>query len=217
MNYQKIYNYRFQNVNVNKKEIVWKHVSKFIYKKLGCPKVMLDPAAGFCEFINNIESDERWAIDLNEDFLSKHADKNVKKIIGSNVEVELQDNYFDGVFISNFLEHLDSQEAVSVLLTKLYDKLKKGGRIAIMGPNFKYASKQYFDFADHNVILTELSLAEHLYGAGFEIKEVHSKFLPLSFRSHGSLPIKSFMIELYLKLPFTWRIMGKQFLLIAEK
>src|SRR5258708_32947582 len=93
--------------------------------------------------------------------------------------------------------------------------LKPGGRIAVMGPNFKYAYRDYFDFADHTVILTELGLAEHLYGAGFEIESIYPKFLPLSFR--GGIPVSRFLVRTYLSLPLAWRIMGKQCLLVATK
>jgi hypothetical protein len=86
-----------------------------------------------------------------------------------------------------------------------------------MGPNFKYASREYFDFADHTVILTELGLAEHLYGAGFQVREIHPRFLPLSFRGRGLLPVSKLTVGLYLKNPFAWKILGKQFLLVGEK
>jgi hypothetical protein len=39
-----------------------------------------------------------------------------------------------------------------------------------MGPNFKYCYKEYFDFADHSVILSELGVAEHLYGRALPLK-----------------------------------------------
>ncbi len=86
-----------------------------------------------------------------------------------------------------------------------------------MGPNFKYCFKEYFDFADHNVILSELGLAEHLYGAGFEIVRIVPRFFPLSFRSGGLLPVTPLIIKLYLSIPFVWRFIGKQFLIIGEK
>lgn len=217
INYDRIYEYRFKDVNTEKKQIVWKEVSIFIYQKLNKPEKIIDPAAGLCEFINNVHSIEKWAIDLHEDFLNKHANEGIKKIIGDNLLVELPENYFEGVFISNFLEHLTSQEEVALLLTKLYHSLKKGGRIAIIGPNFKHATKEYFDFADHTVILSEQGVAEHLYGAGFKILEIHPKFLPLSFRSNSILPVTKFTVRTYLKIPFAWKFLGKQFLLIGEK
>ncbi len=214
MNLERIYQYRFAAVNQRNKLSSWKIISEFIYKKLGEPKSIIDPAAGNCEFINQIPSEERWAIDISE-FSKKSAHEKVKLIIGDNLNVELPENYFEGVFVSNFLEHLRSQEEVARFLERMYKTLKPGGRIAIMGPNFKYCAASYFDFADHTVILTETSLAEHLYGAGFEIEKIHPKFLPLSFRS--KIPVSGFLIKSYLKLPFAWRFMGKQFLLIAKK
>lgn len=215
MNYDRIYQYRFQNVDADKKKITWGEIATFIYGKLSNPASILDPAAGMCELVNAIKSGERWAIDLNEYFIEKYADPGVKVVVGDIFKVALPENYFDAIFISNFLEHLNSQHEVAELLEKMFFCLKPGGKIAIMGPNFKYAYRSYFDFADHTVILSELGLAEHLYGAGFEVQEIHPRFLPLSFR--GGLPVSRGLVKMYLSLPFAWRILGKQFLLIGGK
>ena len=214
MNYDRIYAYRFKDVDREKKLMAWKEIATFMYNKLGKPKRMLDPAAGDCEFINQIPSEERWAVDMSE-ITPKMAQQGIKVITGNNLEVDLPENYFDGVFISNFLEHLHSQEQVAFFLERMYKAIKPGGRIAIMGPNFKYTYKYYFDFADHTVLLSEGGVAEHLYGAGFNPIEVHPKFLPLSFKSR--LPVNAFLVKTYLNTPFAWKIMGKQFLLIGEK
>jgi ubiquinone/menaquinone biosynthesis C-methylase UbiE len=215
MNYERIYKYRFKGVDQAKKIFTWNLISEFIYKKLGNPQRILDPASGMCEFINSVPSQERWAIDLNEAFIDKYADKGVKKVIGNNLEVELPENYFDAVFVSNFLEHLHSQEEVADFLTKMNKAIKPGGYIAVMGPNFKYTTRHYFDFADHTVILSEIGLAEHLYGAGFDELKVTPRFLPLSFR--GKLPVNKFIVQTYLNIPLLWRFVGKQFLVIGKK
>ncbi|HTF81831.1 MAG TPA: methyltransferase domain-containing protein, partial [Cytophagales bacterium] len=217
MNYERIYNYRFQNVDAKKKQIVWKEIASFIHDKLDRPSKILDPAGGMCEFINNVSAAEKWTIDLSEEFVKKNADKDVKIIVGSNLEVEIPQGYFDGIFVSNFLEHLHTQEQVAVFLGRMYESLRPGGKIAIIGPNFKHCYREYFDFADHYVILSELGLAEHLYGAGFDIQEVHPRFLPLSFRSGGLLPVNSFLVRTYLQIPLAWRFMGKQFLVVGQK
>lgn len=217
MNLDRIYEYRFKDVNAGKKQVVWNEISKFIYRKLNSPGKILDPAAGLCEFINNIPSAERWAVDLNGEFLNVHANADVKKVIGNSLSVPLPENYFDAVFISNFLEHLSSQEEVASFLGCMFKCLKPGGRIAVMGPNFKYAAKEYFDFADHNVVLSELGLAEHIYAAGFSLREINGRFLPLSFRSNSLLPVNKFTVSAYLAVPFAWKFFGKQFLVIGEK
>jgi len=215
MNHSKIYEYRFADVNHSKKQIVWKEVADYIYKLTNRPETVLDPAGGMCEFINNVPSREKWTIDLNGEFLDKYADKSVKKVIGNNLTVDLPQNYFDLVFISNFLEHLESQEQVAEFLGKMFQTVKPNGFIAVMGPNFKYAYREYFDFADHTVCLSELGAAEHLIGAGFNIAKICPRFLPLSFR--GGLPVNKFLVQTYLQMPFAWRFFGKQFLLVAQK
>lgn len=215
MNYERIYEYRFQGIDKAKKKIVWQEIAKFMYEKLQKPTRILDPAGGMCEFINSVPAAEKWTIDLNAAFLQQHANADIKQVIGNNLEVELPENYFDAVFISNFLEHLHTQEEVAFFLERMCKTLRKGGYIAVMGPNFKHTAKQYFDFADHTVILSELGVAEHLYGAGFEIEKIYPKFLPLSFR--GGLPVNAVLVKLYFQLPLAWRFLGKQFLVIAKK
>jgi len=214
LNYDRIYEYRFQGVKAEKKKLTWSLIANFIHQKLGEPERILDPAAGNCEFINFSPAKEPWALDMNP-LTHEHAVEGVKVIIGNNLEIELPQEYFDGVYISNFLEHLHSQEEVGFFLERMYKSLKPGGKIAIMGPNFRHCYREYFDFADHTVILSELGLAEHLYGAGFDLKEIHDKFLPLSFR--GGLPVSKFLVQTYLNIPFFWRFFGKQFLLIGQK
>ncbi|MBC7796857.1 MAG: class I SAM-dependent methyltransferase [Pyrinomonadaceae bacterium] len=215
MNYERIYNYRFKDVDPVKKNLVWNEVASFIYNATGKPQTVLDPAGGMCEFINNIKSPNRFVIDLNREFLDKYADESITKIIGDNLKVEIPENHFELVFISNFLEHLYSQDQVAEFLGRMFRAVKTGGYIAVMGPNYRFAYKEYFDFADHTVCLTELGVTEHLYGAGFEILKVHPRFLPMSFR--GGLPVNKFLVQTYLQMPFAWRFFGKQFLVIGRK
>ena len=55
MDYQRIYEYRFKDTNFNDKLKVWKEISSFLYKFMGKPKSILDPAAWMCEFINSFQ------------------------------------------------------------------------------------------------------------------------------------------------------------------
>lgn len=215
MNLDRIYSYRFRDVDQAKRAMVWKELSAYLFRRLGQPQAVLDPAAGMCEFINHVPAEEKWAVDVNEPFVRAHAAKEVRVAIGDTRTIDLPKDHFDAVFVSNFLEHLGSQEEVADFLTKLHTHIKPGGRIAVMGPNFKYTYKEYFDFADHTVVLSELGAAEHLYGAGFEVESVEPRFLPLSFR--GRLPVNRFLVRSYLARPWAWRFFGKQFLLIGRK
>jgi hypothetical protein len=214
LNYKRLYEYRFENIDPVKKLAVWREIATKVYQMMEKPKRILDPAGGQLEFIGQIDAPERWVVDLVEHDSVARKD-GLKYVVANIFDADLPQNYFDGVFISNFLEHLRSQEEVATLLEKMHSVMSTGGTIAIMGPNFKYTYECYFDFADHIVPLTHLSVAEHLYAAGFTLKAVVPKFVPYSFRSR--LPASSFLVSWYLKLPFFWRFLGKQFLIIAEK
>jgi hypothetical protein len=119
------------------------------------------------------------------------------------------------VWVSNFLEHLLTQEAVSEFLAKMHRVLAPGGSIAIMGPNFRYCSEEYFDCADHTLIFTHVAIEEHLYAAGFEPSKSVPRYLPYSFR--GRLPPSPALTRRYLKTPLAWRLLGKQFLVLGRR
>lgn len=213
MNYEKIYEYRFKDINQNKKMAVWSELAKFIWAKMGRPHSVLDPAAGSMEFLRYVPAQKRTGVDLmrpNFDF-----DKfGIVFHQGNIFDIQLRPEY-DGVFVSNFLEHLNNPEEVQTFLLKIHSILKPGGQIAIMGPNFKHCSSEYFDCADHKLILTDVAVAEHLYSTGFMINQQYSKFLPYSFRSR--LPSSAPLTKLYLACPWAWRFLGKQFLIIGTK
>ncbi len=214
MNYQRLYQYRFRNVDQRRREEIWLAVAPMIHERLKRPDRVLDPAAGRCEFINAVPARERWAVDAVA-YEEGVARDGTRLVVAEIMRAELPSEYFGGVFVSNFLEHLLSQEAVADFLEKMHECMAPGGRIAIMGPNFRHCSREYFDFADHTVILTEHAVEEHLYAAGFDIVAVHAKFLPYSFT--GRLPTHPALARAYLRLPIAWRILGKQFLVIGER
>jgi SAM-dependent methyltransferase len=214
MNYNRIYNYRFKDIKQEQRQKVWSEITRFIEDKLNHPEVLLDPAAGRCEFVNESVASERWAVEQSNQLCAFAAD-NIYVVENNIFHVDLPKGYFDGIFVSNFLEHLGTPHDIATFLEKMYDALRPGGRIAVIGPNFKLCSAVYFDCADHVLALTETSVAEHVYGAGFEIQEVRKAFLPFSFR--GRLPPSKRLAKFYLQCPFLWPFLGKQFLIIGEK
>jgi len=214
LNYRRLYEYRFKDVAQAKRDDVWTALAPMLFEKLNRPERVLDPAAGRCEFINAVPSPERWAVDAVA-YEEGVAREGTRTIVSDIMDADLPNDYFNGVFVSNFLEHLLSQEAVAGFLEKMYACMAPGGRIAVMGPNFKYCYREYFDFADHTVVLTERGVEEHLYAAGFEIVAIHPRFLPYSFT--GRLPSHPALVRAYLRFPLAWRLLGKQFLLIGER
>jgi hypothetical protein len=214
VNYRRLYQYRFRHVDQHRRSETWVVLAPMLHVALGRPDRVLDPAAGRCEFINAVPAAERWAVDAVA-YDEGVAGEGVRVIVSEIMAAELPESYFGGVFVSNFLEHLPSQEAVASFLEKMFSCVSPGGRIAVMGPNFRYTARQYFDFADHSVILTERGVAEHLYAAGFTILRVHPRFVPYSFT--GRLPSSAGLVRAYLRMPLVWRLLGKQFLVIAER
>jgi len=213
INYERLYAYRFRDVDQAGRQAVWGEIARYVHARMGAPQRVLDPAAGRGEFITAVPAAERWGVDLVRQGEIEAA--GVRMIIADIMDAELPEGYFDGVFLSNFLEHLPSQDAVAAVLGKLHGAMAAGGRIAVMGPNFRYCAGEYFDCADHTVILTHVSMAEHLYAAGFDITTVIPRFLPYSFR--GLLPPSPALTSAYLRTPALWRLLGKQFLLLARK
>jgi SAM-dependent methyltransferase len=213
INYERLYAYRFRDVDQASRQKVWNEIARYIYGRLGEPRSVLDPAAGRGEFITAVPADDRWGVDLVRQGDLESA--GVKMIIGDIMDVELPREHFDGVFLSNFLEHLPDQDSVGTVLAKLRDAMQPGGRIAIMGPNFRYCAKNYFDCADHTVILSHIGIEEHVYAAGFEVESVAPRFLPFSFR--GVLPPSAALTRTYVRTPVLWRLFGKQFLVIGRK
>ena len=213
LNYERLYEYRFRDVDQASRQAVWREIARYLYARMGEPRCVLDPAAGRGEFITAVPAAERWGVDLVRQADLESA--GVKMIIADIMDADLPPDYFDGVFLSNFLEHLPDQNAVAVVLSRLLDAMRPGGRIAIMGPNFRYCAKDYFNCADHSVILTHVGVAEHVYAAGFDVTTVTPRFLPYSFR--GLLPPSPRLTRTYLRMPVLWRLFGKQFLVIARK
>jgi SAM-dependent methyltransferase len=214
MNYERLYRYRFRDVDQRARSAVWREIAAFVHGQLGAPERVLDPAAGRGEFINAVPARERWAIDQLA-YAEGTYEPGVRSIVSDVFDAELPPEHFDGVFVSNFLEHLTTQEAVATFLERMHTAMRPGGRIAVIGPNFRHCAKEYFDMADHTLIFTHRAIAEHLYAAGFEPERVEARFLPYSFT--GRLPPSPRLTRAYLRTPPAWRALGKQFLVVGRR
>jgi hypothetical protein len=213
IDYERLYEFRHRGVDAQARLAVWAEIAPFVHELMGRPDRVLDPAAGWGEFINSVPASERWLVDAVE-FPEHRHDPMVKAIFADIREVDLPPAYFDGIFVSNFLEHLATPDDIAEFLTRMRATTAPGGRIAVMGPNFKYVAKQYFDFADHILPLTHVTVVEHLAAAGFEVDAVHPQFLPYTFS--GRLPAWPALTRAYLHLPIAWKALGKQFLVIGR-
>ena len=213
IDYQRLYAYRFRDVDQASRQAVWAEITAYVYLRMRTPAKVLDPAAGRCEFINAIPAAERWAVDTVDH--GEFRDSGVKVIIDNILGAELPLAYFDGIFVSNFFEHLPTQDSIGGVLAKLRASMEPGGTLAVLGPNFRYCSGRYFDCADHTLALTHVTVVEHMHAAGFEVTVVIPRFLPYSFC--GRLPPSPALTRIYLRLPALWRVLGKQFLVLGVR
>jgi SAM-dependent methyltransferase len=214
INYQRLYEYRFADVDQGARESVWNEIAAYVYGALGRPECVLDPAAGRCEFVSAVPARERWAVD-EVAYPEAIADAGLTTVTADIMAADLPYEHFDGIFVSNFLEHLPDQQTIGSFLRRMHEVTRPGGRIAVLGPNFRYCARNYFDCADHNVALSHLAVAEHLHAAGFHVTRVTPRFLPYSFR--GTLPASARLTRAYLHVPLAWRLFGRQFFVVAEK
>ncbi len=152
---------------------------------MGKPEVVLDPAVG-TGGVHQRRSGPRALGDRPNAFGDRPQSKGIHTIVSDMFDVELPPGHFDGVLLSNLLEHLMTYEDIQRCLRKMHAAIRPGGVVAVLGPNFKYCADEYFDCADHVLALTHISVQEHLYAAGFDIRSVLPRYLPYSFR--GRLP-----------------------------
>lgn len=214
MNFERLYEYRFRDIDQAGRLAVWGEIAPHVHRLMGEPQKVLDPAAGRGEFIGSVPAKETWAVDaVSYDEAAYKPDTTI--VTASILDAELPPAHFDGVFVSNFLEHLYDQEQIATFLERMHAAMEPGGRIAIMGPNYRYCADEYWDCADHYVALTHVAIGEHLYAAGFEPERIIPRYLPYSFR--GILPPSPALTGLYLRMPLAWRLLGKQFLVIGRK
>jgi SAM-dependent methyltransferase len=214
---QKLYSNRFNLDQRKAKLVLWRTlVDNFLQNYINDTSVTLDIGGGYCEFINNVKSREKYLIDLNPDAkLFANPEVIVLNLnILNNNDRELINKKFDTIFVSNFFEHLASKEDLFEVLSFCFQSLKPNGSLLIIQPNFRYSYKEYFDFIDHQLPITHLSLQEVLESIGFNIDVLIPRFLPYSTKGRPSSPI---LLKIYLNLPFIWNFLGGQMFIKASK
>jgi SAM-dependent methyltransferase len=212
---EKTYHRRF-DADLQYRNAVWRVlVRDFFSKFFGPQDHILDLGCGYGQFVNNIECAHRYAMDLNPASRTL-LDKNVVFMEQDCSERwPLETETLNLVFTSNFFEHLPTKAHLKKTLEEAYRCLRPQGQLIAMGPNAKYIPGAYWDFFDHHIALTELSLQEILEVVGFQSQEVIGRFLPFTMVNAPKFPMT--FISLYLKMPWVWRWFGGQFLVIAKK
>jgi SAM-dependent methyltransferase len=212
-----LYAARFDRRDEAFKVAVWRILWRRVFSRWVQPDdVLVDVGAGYCEFSNAAVARRRVAVDLNPRLI-EYAAAGVEAHVASANRLDfLADGEADVAFSSNFFEHLPSKSALTDVLTEIRRVLRPGGLLIVMGPNVRKMPESYWDFYDHQLALSERSLAEGLVMIGFTIEEVHSGYLPATTRSR--LPRWPWLVALYLALrPLLAPLFGRQFLVLARK
>mgnify|MGYP000148825665 CR=1 FL=1 len=211
-----LYRNRFSTDILPRKNAIWRVICKGFLSRFVKPSdVVVDVACGYGEFINNIDAGKKIAIDLNPDTRALlNPDVEFHQCLATELSSVIKGDA-DVIFTSNFLEHLPNKQVLDVFLEQVSAALKPAGKYIIVGPNLRYLPGAYWDFYDHHLGLTHHSLTEALQLKGFTVEKCVDRFLPYTIR--GALPTHPMLVWLYLKVPFAWKILGKQFFIVARK
>jgi len=210
-----IYANRFKTTEVYRTE-VWKTLIRHWFQAyVPSQAAVLDLGCGYGEFINNIRCARKYGMDLNPSTKKKLNPEVTFLAQDCSAPWELPDQTLDVVFTSNFFEHLLSKSDLTRTIAQAVRCLKVGGQLIAMGPNIKCVGGAYWDFYDHHLALTELSLKEAFEAAGLQTESVRERFLPYTMVNASAYPLA--LLRMYLAMPFAWKVLGKQFLVIARK
>lgn len=217
----KIYDRRFRRVQDSKSAKSRGNAWRALYKSELSTYVQQDMAvvdlgSGPGYFINQVEANKRFAVDLDENN-KQFLNKNIEFIKAQSDDLNFATNdSVDLVFTSNLFEHLQSVENLFQTLYEIKRILKKNGhsRLIILMPNVRYAKWDFYNFIDHKLPLNEKSLSEALEICGFEIQILHKRFFPYSAQD-TTIAIPEAMIQMYLRIPPRLRPFAKQMYFVA--
>ena len=211
-----IYERRFTAAEDARRQQSWRDLCHGFFQKYVDPESsLLDLGAGDGLFLRYIQAKRKVAVDLGT---------HVHDLARYGIDVHCQaatdfaeaiGDPVDKIFMSNFLEHLPDKRTLIRVLEECHKALLPQGEILILQPNIRYVGAAYWDYIDHHIALTEHSLVEAADIAGFDTLELIPRFLPYTQKS--SLGKLSFLVPLYLRLPWAWRFFGQQTFLRARK
>ncbi len=213
----RMYSLRFPEEEFEIREKLWNIlIEEFLQKYISDGDTVLDLGGGLCLFINNVRCRKKYVVDLNPN-LNRYAGEGVIALQESADNVaSVPDGTIDVVFVSNFFEHLKDMDALDGVLVEIARMLKPDGLLLVIQPNIKYAYREYWDAPDHYLPISDTSLTEMLMINDFQIQSCYPKFMPWSPKE-SRLSSFTFLLKIYLRMPFLWKLFGKQMFIFARK
>jgi SAM-dependent methyltransferase len=212
-----LYGDRFDLGELASKRQLWRALYDGFFTRYITPAdTVLDLAAGSCEFINACGAMHKIAVDLNPEVV-RFADPGTRVVLAPSTDLaEIDSDSVDVVFTSNFFEHLPDKRALLDTLAECRRVLRPAGRLLVLMPNLRYVGARYWDYFDHHLPLTHVSLVEGLNLAGFTADRVIPRFVPYTVKD-SPVPVRRFLVHAYLRLPILWRVLGGQMFVAAHR
>lgn len=212
-----LYDQRFTDEDLESKSVFWNVLAREVFQP-HIPQnggTVLDLGAGNCELINSLKASTRIAVDLNPN-TRQFADDAVRVLTTRSDDMsDVADGTVDTVVTSNFFEHLTTKDALLDTLRETKRVLRGSGKLVVLMPNIRYLAGRYWDYFDHHLALTHVSLAEALKLTGYQVETVLPRFLPYTVKD-ARLPIRPWMVVAYLRLRPLWPLLGRQMLIVAS-
>jgi SAM-dependent methyltransferase len=211
----RLYRARFSPQERRAKEVVWGELARSFFQRYVDPgATIMDLGPGSCEFINAIQAKRKIAVDINPDSAHFLADGEFVQTSTTDLS-PIDSDTVDVVFTSNFFEHLPDTSALLDTLDECRRVLVPSGRLIVVMPNIRYVRARYWDYLDHRLPLTHLSLVEALELSGFIVDRVVPRFLPYTVKG-SRVPVTALAVRVYLRLRPVWKLLGRQMLVIAH-
>ena len=211
---KRVYSRRFSEADAEQKHAIWREIVRYLQRYVREDGAVLDVACDRGYFIRHVRAREKWASDVRD--MRSLLPDSIRFVQSEGVALDqfLPTEHFDVVFMSNYLEHLESGERVIEQLRTVARLLKPTGLLLVLQPNIRLVGESYWDFIDHKVALTEKSLVEAADLAGFRTRDLITRFLPYTTKSR--FPQRPSFVRTYLRFRPAWLVLGKQTLYIGE-